>query len=79
MDMDIDLHDEEAVSPRTAGNHENIQLGQVHIKWFRPNITSLNIMKVILKMLMKEKAQMLPLKKWRKKKKNQLDAVDSLD
>ena len=29
MDMDINLHEEQSVSPRTDANQENIQIGKV--------------------------------------------------
>ena len=29
MDIDINLHDEESISPRTGANQENIKIGRV--------------------------------------------------
>ena len=78
MDIDINLNDEESVSPRTKANQDVIQLGRVYLIICRTKIVLKLIMKTINKIniTIKIKIMMQKDKKLNSKNKNQQDVVD---
>ena len=81
MDIDINLNDEESVSPRTKANQDVIQLGRVYLIICRMKIVLQLIIKTINKIniTIKIKIMMQKDNKLNSKNKSLQDVVDFLN